>query len=194
MSKSIFLLFLSLTSCGLVNASSLYVSASGQFSGSDVAGALVSPNSPFTFRFTVDSNPTPTAGSVTTLGFDVPANAFSYTLNGASVNASPTEVRFNTLSNGGLFDLTFGSGLSAATFSFQGPQAFSGSTASPALLLGTYDVTSFTYSDPNNYDSQTPSRLTASVTSTPEPSSVFLFLSGIVALVAVPFRKSVRAR
>jgi hypothetical protein len=190
MLKSLLLLFTSMALCGLANASPLYVSASGQFSGSDVAGQLVSPNGQFSLRFVIDSSPIPLTGTVTSLGFDVPFLAFLYTLNGNPIPAAPTEIRFNTLANGGLFDVTFGSGLNASEFSFEGPQAFSGSTAAPAFSSGPYSISSWTYSDPNNFDSQTPPALAVSISPTPEPSSGFLILCGVVALTAVTVRKS----
>lgn len=39
----------------------------------------MSPSGLFTLKFVVDSTPTPLTGSVTSLGFDVPVEAFSYT-------------------------------------------------------------------------------------------------------------------
>lgn len=194
MSKSILVLFLSLSALsGLSHAASLYVSGAGQFSPSDTPSAIVAPSGLFSFRFTVDSNSIPVTNTVTPLGFDLSALSFTYTLNGASVNAVPSEVRFNTLANGGLFDVTIGSGLNASIFSFQGPQAFSGTTAAPTLNIANYSVTSFTFSDPTNFDAQA-TNLSASVTATPEPSSALLLLCGSVAFLAVPARRFLQAR
>ena len=137
-------------------------------------------------NFAVDSNPMPLAGSVTTLGFDVPVTAFSYTLNGAAVMVAPSEIRFNTAANGGLFDVTFGSGLSASMFSFAGAQAFTGSVAVPVFSPGTYRLTNWIYSDSQNFDSQSPIGAAALITPTPEPSTLlmglgsFLLLAGLV--------------
>lgn len=192
MAKSMLLFFLALAVCSGVSAVPLYVSASGQFSSTDVAGQLVAPNGLFRLMFAVDSSQTPLSGTVTTTGFDVPVAAFSYSLNGSSINAAPSEIRFNTLANGGLFDVTFGSGLSAAQFSFQGAQIFSGTTAAPTFAIGSYALTSWTYSDAANFDTRTPTGAASSVSAVPEPSSIFLTLGGLgtflVALKAVPQR------
>jgi len=194
MCKTLLLYLLSVAACGLVTASPLYVSTSGVFSSSDSSGALVAPNKPFTLQFAVDTNPTPLSGTVTSLGFDVPVLAFSYSLNNVPVNASPREIRFSSLANGGLFDITFGSGLNAAEFAFEGPQIFSGSTSSPAFAVNKYPVSSWTYSDPINYDVETPVALSVAVTPTPEPSSILLLLCGGIALLTVSIQKSVRVR
>ncbi len=183
------LLLISMLACTLASASSLYVSASGQFSSSDVASQLVAPNAKFLLTFVVDTNPTPLPGSVTSLGFDVPVQAFSYALNGSSVSALPSEIRFNTLANGGLFDVTFGSGFNAPEFSFQGAQAFSGLTSSPAFSSGTYSLSGWTYSDASNYDSQTAGAV--SLAPTPEPRSVLLILCGLAAVFVPDLRKVV---
>jgi hypothetical protein len=87
--------------------------------------------------------------------------------------ASPTEIRFNTSANGGLFDVIFGSGLTATEFSFEGPQAFSGSTAAPVFSSGPLSISSWTYSDPRNFGSQTPASLGVSLSPTPEPPQGF---------------------
>jgi hypothetical protein len=172
------LLFLSLLAlCRLMPGGPLSVSVSGHFSASDLAGPLVRPNSEFTLSFGVDSNPAPLPDSVTTLGFDVPIYGFSYLLDGTPVTSLPSEIRFNTLANGGLFDITFGSGLSAAMFSFEGPQAFTGTVSSPVVLTGNYTLISWTFSDPANFDSQSPLNSAASIAPAPEPSSLMLIAS-----------------
>ena len=131
---------------------------------------------------------------MTSLGFDVPISAFSYRLNNTAVNVTPTEIRFNTLSNGGLFDVTFGSGLNAAAFDFQGAQAFSGTTSGAMFSTGAFTLSSWTYSDSVNFDSQTPAAQSVLISPTPEPSSVVLILSGLVALIATSFRKFIWSR
>lgn len=170
-------------------ADGLIVSVSGQFSSSDVASSFVAPNGVFTIEFGVDSNPTPIAGSVTSLGFDIPSAGFYYALNGVQVNPVPvTEIRFNTLANGGLFDVTIGSGLAATEFDFQGVQLFTGMPAAPAIALGKYDISSWTVSDPNNFDTQTPASSLVAVT-TPEPSSLLLFTVAAIFTIVV-FRRT----
>jgi hypothetical protein len=175
------LLIAATAACGIASASTSYVSVSGQFSGSDVANSLVAPNGTFSLSFAVDNTPAPTSGSVTSLGFDLPGLAFSYELNGNNVPVTPSEIRFNTGANGGLFDVTFDTGLNASEFDFQGDQIFGGTTSAPTFANGTFALTGFTYSDPSNFDVQTPSSPSVSVTATPEPSSILLILSGLAA-------------
>jgi hypothetical protein len=194
MVKALLLSAIAVATCGVASSSSLYVSTSGVFSSSDTADALVSPNKQFTLQFVVDSNPTPLNGTVTSLGFDVPIIGFSYSLNGILIAATPSEIRFSTLANGGLFDVIFGSGLNAAEFSFAGGQMFSGSTSTPVLSVNTYSISSWTYSDPLNYDIQTPASLSVAVTATPEPSCLLLFLCGGFALLTVSLQQFIRVR
>jgi hypothetical protein len=185
------LLIAATAACGIASASTSYVSVSGQFSGSDVANSLVAPNGTFSLSFAVDNNPAPTSGSVTSLGFDLPGLAFSYELNGNNVPVTPSEIRFNTGANGGLFDVTFDTGLNASEFDFQGDQIFGGTTSAPTFANGTFALTGFTYSDPSNFDVQTPASASVSVTATPEPSSILLILSGLAATcIGVARRKS----
>jgi hypothetical protein len=195
MSKRV-LPFLLLTAvCGIANGATLLVTVDGQFSSSDTTGPLVAPNGLFALTFGVEPNPTPLSGTVTSLGFDVPIEAISYRLNNAPIIVTPAEIRFNTLSNGGLFDVTFGSGLNTTEFDFQGAQAFSGTTSAPRFSTGAFALSSWTYSDPaGNFDSQTPASATVLITPAPEPSSIILILSGLVALIATSFRKSIWSR
>jgi hypothetical protein len=186
------LLAASLFACGIASATPLYVSAGGQFASSDTAGQLVAPNGLFRLQFVVDTNPSPLAGSVTTLGFDVPFSFFSYTLNGNTVNTAPSEIHFNTAANGGLFDIFFGSGINAPELSFQGVQAFSGITATPSIAVGNYYISSWTYSDGSNYDAQTPSGRAVSIAPVPEPLSTLLLACGLIALSAGTLRRSVK--
>jgi hypothetical protein len=180
----LFFLATAIAACGTASASTLFVSATGQFSGSDVGDfPLVTPNGVFSLRFAVDSNPAPLAGSVSSLGFDVPVKDFSYSLNNATVNVAPNEITFYTLADGGLFSVAIGSGLSGLDFLFEGGQVFTGTTASPVFAPGNFAITQWTFSDPSNFDSQTPLAALASVTPTPEPSSVFFLTGGLVVLI-----------
>jgi len=184
MKKILLLLVISIAACGMASAEPLLVTASGQFSSVDFPGALVTPNGVFSLSFAVGSNPTPLAGTVTSLSFDVPVTDFAYELNNTPVAVTPSEITFYTLADGGLFNITFGSGLSAAELGFQGDQAFSGTTAAPTFAFGDYAVSSWTYSDPVNFDSGS-----GTVSISPEPSTVLLISGGLLALVRRKFRK-----
>jgi hypothetical protein len=189
MPRSLLLLVMAIAGSAVLSATPLYVSAGGRFSNTDVAGPLVGPNEVFSLTFVVDSNPTPVAGTVTALGFDPSFSDLHYTLNGVETPASASEIRFNTLANGGLFDIIFGSGLNASDFSFSGAQAFSGSTSVPMITPGQYGLSSGTFSDPNNYDMQSPIGASAAVTLTPEPSSLATVLGGLAALIYLSRRR-----
>lgn len=193
MSKAL-LFAVALVACGIASAAPVYLSASGQFASSDTVGPLVAPDGLFTLQFALDTNPNPLAGSVTPLGFDVPFSFFSYTLNGSAVSASPSEIRFNTAANGGLFDIFFGTGINAPELSFQGVQAFSGTTAAPSISLGNYSISSWTYSDGSNYDTQSPSSKTVSVSAVPEPSFTLLLACALIALGGGTLRRSIGAQ
>jgi hypothetical protein len=184
------LLFLAVitAACGIANADPVDFTVSGDFSTSDTAGTLVAPGGAFVFNFEVDSTST-SPSMVDSLGFDVAISDFSYTLNGVAVDVEPTEIRFNTLANGGLFDVTFGSLAGAPEFDLQGDQAFGGSTNAPTFAPETYSVSSVVYSDDFNYDTT----LSANVTSTPEPSTFLPLFGGLLALVALSSRKLRRA-
>jgi hypothetical protein len=97
----------------------------------------------------------------------------------------PASIRFFTASNLGMFTAFFGpqSGFSGGVpipeFSFQGAQLFSGSTASPTLLAGTYPVSEFIYSDAANYDDRLPANFSLSVANVPEPSPLIALVLGL---------------
>ncbi len=179
---------MAITGSAVLSAAPLSVSVSGRFSSTDIAGPLVSPNGVFSLSFYLDSNPVPITGTVTTLGFDPPVSDFHLLLNGIDTPASPSEIRFDTLANGGLFDVTFGSGLTASEFSFSGVQAFSGSTSAPVIAPGQYALSSWTFSNPSNYDFQTPLGASVSVTPAPEPTSLATILGGLAGLGSFAWR------
>jgi hypothetical protein len=188
MRKPLLLLILSIAACGMASAATLLISASGQFSNTDVADPLVAPNGIFSLRFAIDSNPTPLALSVTGTSFDVPVADFSYELNNVPVSVVPSEITFFTLSDGGLFGVTLGSGFAADEFSFQGDQVFGGTTAAPTFAVGHFNVSGVTYSDPANFDS--PAAIgSVAVSPSPEPSTLLLISCGLAVMIGPRLRK-----
>jgi hypothetical protein len=188
MRKPLLLLILSMAACGMGSAATLVVSASGQFSNTDVADPLVAPNGIFSLTFAVDSDPTPVALSVTADSFDVPVEGFSYELNGVAVSVIPSEITFFTLADGGLFGVTIGSGFTAEEFNFQGDQAFSGTTAAPVFAVGHSNIAGVTYSDPSNFDF--PASIgKVSISPAPEPSTVLLISCGLAIMIGPRLRK-----
>ena len=191
MKKPLLLLVVSMAACGMASADVLDVSVSGQFSSSDIAGALVAPNGVFSLTFGVESAPTPLPGTVTSLSFDVPVEGFSYVLNNSPVNVTPSEITFYTLADGGLFAVNFGSGITGSSFVFEGDQAFSGTTAAPVFATGITMSRDWTYSDPINFDTESSvSGIGATVAVTPEPSTTFLVSCCLAAVIGRKFRKT----
>jgi hypothetical protein len=189
MRKPLLLLILSVATCGMGTAGPLlFVSTSGQFSGTDAADSLVAPNGIFSLSFAVDSNPTPLALSVTANSFDVPVEDFSYQLNNIPVSVVPSEITFFDLADGGLFGITIGTGFNAEEFNFQGDQLFSGTTAAPVFAAGQFNVTGVTYSDPTNFD--TPAAIgDVAISPAPEPATLLLFACGLAAVAGRKLRK-----
>jgi hypothetical protein len=186
MRKPLLLFVLSLAACGMASAD--IVSASGQFSSTDTADSLVAPGGVFSLSFAVESNPTPVAQSVTANSFDVLVDDFSYELNNVPVSVVPSEITFFTLADGGLFNVTIGSGFTAEDFSFEGDQAFGGTTAAPTFAPGQFNVTGVTYSDPSNFDF--PAAIgDVSISPAPEPSTMLLISCGLAAVMGRKFRK-----
>jgi len=181
------LLLFSVLAAGMASASTLVVNLSGQFAASDVADSFVAPNGHFSLAFTFDTVFAPSA--VSSVGFDIPLANVTYTLNGATSTITPSEIRFNTAANGGLLDITFGSGSAAAEFDFQGAQAFTGTTAAPVFAPGSFRISSWTFSDPSNFDSQTPSSQAATIALTPEPVSAGSMLAGLALAAAAGLRR-----
>src|SRR5215471_2030447 len=194
MSKLLLSLLIALCPAG---ASTIVISASGQFSsGNTPAPPLELPNAAFAFSFSVDSNPV--VSNVTNLGFDVEFQNFVYRLNNVMVNAVPSEIRFSTAANGGLFTLFFGpesgflNGMPIPELEFRGPQAFTDTTAAPVIPLGVMTPTSWTYSDASNFDSHSTGLTNISATPAPEPSSIYLGLAGVAMLLGFHLRRTVR--
>lgn len=186
------LLLFSTVTAAIASASPLVFNVSGQFASSDVADQLVTPNGHYSLVFTFDTTFTPTA--VTSLGFNIPLANVTYTLNGSTSILTPNEIRFNTAANGGLLDLTFGSGLTAPEFEFQGAQAFTGTTAAPVFAPGSFNIFNWTFSDLQNFDSQSPVAQAATIALTPEPTSAGSMLAGAALTILATAFKTQRKR
>jgi hypothetical protein len=170
------------------NASVLFITESGVFSSTDTPNTLVAPGGTFSISFDVPSTGGAVSSTVTSAGFDVAFSNFSYKLNGATVNATPSDINFDTLGNGGGFEVDFGLGLTAQNFSITGAQMFTGTTAAPVFAIGSYSVSGVTYSDPGNFD-LVPTATNVSITAAPEPSTTLFVSLGTLALVGLSIRK-----
>ena len=182
----------SLIVCGIARADTLNVSVSGTFGAGVTTDAIAAPAESWALGFDVDMHPAPANPDV--LGFDAPFSNFTYTLNGAAVAVTPEEVRFETTGDLGLFTVYFGpesgfvNGSPIPIFSFEGAQAFSDVTTAPTILAGIYPVTDVLYTDASNFDDEGAGGVvtisTSTVTGVPEPSTVGLLGSAMIAVFA----------
>jgi hypothetical protein len=196
MAKYLLSTLLGLTAlCGSAHAATVVdFSVSGVFSLSDIANPPIEqPGETFTIAFAIPTNPTPLAGSVSSLGFDIAPGGVYYTLNGAPVSLTSSEVSFYTLADGGGVNVTFGTGLTAESFSFQGAQLFTGTTAAPVFSVGAFSVASFLYSDASNFDT-TATTSGVTLSPAPEPSTYLLVSAGILSIIGLGFRKATLRR
>lgn len=174
--------------CGMCSASSLYFTGTGTFSATDTPETAVTPGDTFSFSFVVPSNPVTNSTNSTTLSFDVTPLFFTYKLNGTTVNiGQPTAITFDTSANGGGLTLNLPNN---TEFILSSSQYFTGTTAAPVFSPTSFPSETFLFLDNSNVD---PGAATASLTLTPEPSSLLLLCGGL-GLLAVGVRKSVRAR
>ncbi len=162
----------------------IQVSASGRFASSDIADTpLVAPNANWGVSFIVNSPPTVT--NVISTGFDTSFQNFRYTLNGTPVSTVTPNLRLFSSGGGGLFTLFFGpesgfdgSGNPIPELQLSGSALFSGSTSSPTISTGSFAISSWTYSDARNFDSQSPTGAAVTAAAVPEPATWSLLLLG----------------
>jgi hypothetical protein len=123
----------------------------------------------------------PTVSSYSTHNGEFTINNVVLDINGSYIT---TNLSFET---GG----TFGGGLSDQQFDLDGPQLFTGLVNDPTFKIGTFTLTSdsdsFSYCDSGTYKLTITDPTPTSVT--PEPSSVLLLATGILALVGAGVTK-----
>lgn len=187
MLRTIFSTALFLAASTICSASSFYFTGSGTFSNTDSTDLFVTPGATFSLTFVVPTNPALSSAQYTSLSFDVPPLLFSYRLNGTPINVGqPTEVTFDTSSDGGGVTLNFPNSVELILGS---SQYFSGVTSAPTFAPGLFPSETFIFLDNNNADA---AAATVQLVPTPEPSSMLLVFGGL-SLVAAGFRKLVRA-
>jgi MYXO-CTERM domain-containing protein len=163
------------------------VSINGTYQSTTLPGTYSAPSAPWTLSFQV-ANP-PAVSGVTSFSFDTTYTNAVFTLNGASVPVTGSQVYFsffgtNSVMNVSLDALsTFGVGAA--------PQLFTGTPSSPTLTLGSFPVSqvSMTYSGgEGSQSSLVHSNLllaqsaSPAPTATPAPSSVIMAAIGLAGL------------
>jgi len=128
-----------LSAAGL-SASTITISASGEFVAGTATSAFSAPDETWAFSFVVDSMP---AVSNVDPGnyFDVDFSAFTYLLNGSPVAITPEDIRFFSSSQFGGFSICFTAACSFFNsptdgFSILGPQMYTGPESAPTMLTG----------------------------------------------------------
>lgn len=176
-------------------ASTLVVSDSGTFSNATPVSSISTPGGTFSLSFGVSS--TSSASSIVSgVEFDVAFSNFTYLLNGTAVSTPVGGITFFNSSSLGLFNVCFVAACSGDpedVLSIRGAQAYSGSEAVPALLVGTYPVSSALVSVDTSVDSlatDSPVVVAQAPTAvTPEPSSLFFLGTGLTSLLSLARRR-----
>lgn len=189
--------------CSLQSSST---AATLQFVGGNVfpntvpTTSFTAPSANWSFSFTVDSQSNSLIG--TDAGFDVNFSNFSYSLNGAAIQAAP-QIRFFCSLYGGMLDINFVSGpdpdMDPVTgIALTGPSMFSGSTSAPTLLAGSYTASNGTFwlgsSAVQPLGGTVVNVIGSALAPVPEPDTVFGFVAAGVCLLFSGIMRWIRTR
>jgi hypothetical protein len=168
--------------CMPARADIISYSGGGTFSASTASSAFSGPGETWGFSFQADSNPT--VLEFGNGGFNFAFSNFSYFLSDSPVAIMPTFIRFFSPGNGGGFEICFnGTTVANCTdgfgnVSFSSPM-YSGTTSAPTLLPGTFAMDLGVAVNSIGYDLGS---TTVQATAVPEPSSLPMFATVLVAL------------
>jgi len=132
-----------LLSAASLCASTITISASGEFSAGTATSAISGPDETWAFSFVVDSMP---AVSNVNPGnyFDVDFSDFEYSLDGSPVAITPEDIRFFSASQYGGFSICFTVACSFFNNPTEGftfiefPQMYTGSESAPTMETGEF--------------------------------------------------------
>ena len=184
-----------------VFADSVQYSVTGIFSADVNSAPLSGPNGSYSISFTLPQNPTPdsfdaTAGDFTILTVPI---AYSFQCDGCtappSFGGDAWDVNFAGSSLGGMFVVEFLTGGHDYYLQFAGDTLFRGPVDSPTLLSGgPFDLTNagLFELDTNPFVDLGSATISAQTVATPEPSTLALVLTSLIAMSALALRKAFR--
>ena len=182
-----------------LSASSITISASGEFVAGTLTSPFSAPDETWSFSFVVDTNP---GVSNVNLGnyFDVDFSDFTYDLDGSPVAITPEDIRFFSTSQYGGFSICFTTACSffnspADGFSILGKQMYTQSESAPTMSVGAFTSTYLeVYVDSYEFLQQPPGHTTllAELNPIPEPSTIPILCAGLLLATVGPRRRQRR--
>lgn len=165
----------------------VHYTASGIFSPTVPVSFFTAPSQSWSIAFETDENPVPLASTAT--NFTAPFTGFSYRLNGTGLALTPVAIAFYDLSEGGGFVVRM---TAKDEFSFTAPQMFTGTTAAPTMLYGTFVSVTHQYDYLLVDDNEVQSLAGTTLYATPEPGTIALAAGGVLAILAAQRRSADR--
>jgi hypothetical protein len=166
---------------GSLSAGAITISDNGTFSAGTPTSTYSAPGETWAFSFTVATNPT-VSGVLAGDYFSAAFTGFTYSLNGAALAITPSNIEFFNGGDGGLFNICMISTACNSGFYFSGPQMYTGSEFSPTMLSGMFTSTNLAINTGTGYVTQPNTTVQAVGSSVPEPSTFLTLFAGILAL------------
>lgn len=167
--------------CLAARGGTISYSDSGTFASSTPGSAFIVPGETWAFAFQADTNPTILQS--TSVSFDLPFSAFTYSLDNSPVALTPTVIRFfSSAVNGGWIICFDGTSPCTDGLAAEAPQMYSGTTFRPTLLPGAFTSSFFVAFENTTLLYQQPNTTVQATTATPEPSTLFSLTAALVIL------------
>jgi hypothetical protein len=167
------------------HAATISYTDSGTFTTSTPTTAFTAPGEPWAFTFEAYTNPS--ILSFGNGGFNFEFWGFNYTLNSLPAGITPSFIRFFSGANGGGFLICFNGTTTASCTDglgsplFGQPQMYTGTTAAPTLIPGTFSITSFA-AVVNSTVFDQPNTTVLATVAIPEPSTLLTLAAGLLVL------------